>query len=253
MKTSIKLNDIYNIFIGNLNFFIIALLFSFSALILKVLRWRIVIGIFFSSNWNFMFLLNLSSISLLLSLVGLSLFLTDGIKSGVLAFREEGMKNKMFMFLTPYFDRFIGTVAAVLLAFLFFFKNYFILLFFFIIFTFLVIFGWNRDNYRIVCISLILSFISHIFDSFSLYLFLNFSLGYKISFYDWFLAFVLGSFSSLLSIFGGLGGRAIGMNLILGDQNLKISFILDIIYYLLQLFSAILGILLFSLNKFMKK
>ncbi len=253
-KTAFGFEDIYSLIVKNYILFFFTVVLSFITLVIKVYRWRMVINLFFSSRLSFFYLLNLNSLSLILNSVGLSMFITDGLKSGFLVLREEGIRkedirNRLLIFLSPYMDRIIGSVAAVSMFVIFLLKNYiFLLLFIFALFLLLFYF-WKDLVYRIVIGGIILSFFSHIIDSLSLYLFLVYVLGVNVKFPDWFLAFIVGSFSALISIFGGLGGRTIGMSFILGENNLKSAFLLDLMYYILQLISAIIGLLAFFIYK----
>lgn len=253
-KTAFGFEDIYSLIVKNYILFFFTVVLSFITLVIKVYRWRMVINLFFSSRLSFFYLLNLNSLSLILNSVGLSMFITDGLKSGFLVLREEGIRkedirNRLLIFLSPYMDRIIGSVAAISMFVIFLLKNYiFLLLFIFALFLLLFYF-WKDLVYRIVIGGIILSFFSHIIDSLSLYLFLVYVLGVNVKFPDWFLAFIVGSFSALISIFGGLGGRTIGMSFILGENNLKSAFLLDLMYYILQLISAIIGLLAFFIYK----
>ena len=253
-KTALGFKDIYYLISKNYILFFFTVVLSFITLLIKVYRWKMVINLFFSSRLSFFYLLNLNSLSLILNSVGLSMFITDGLKSGFLVLREEeirkeDIRNRLLIFLSPYMDRIIGSVAAVSMFVIFLLKNYiFLLLFIFALFLLLFYF-WKDLVYRIVIGGIILSFFSHIIDSLSLYLFLVYVLGVNVKFTDWFLAFIVGSFSALISIFGGLGGRTIGMSFILGENNLKSAFLLDLMYYILQLISAIIGLLAFFIYK----
>lgn len=252
-KTAFGFEDIYSLIGKNYILFFFTVVLSFITLVIKVYRWRMVINLFFSSRLNFFYLLNLNSLSLILNSVGLSMFLTDGLKSGFLVLREEEIKkedirNRLLIFLSPYMDRIIGSVAAVIMFVVFLLKNYiFLFLFIFVLFLLLFYF-WKDVIYRVVIGGIILSFFSHFIDALSLYLFLVY-LSVNVKFPDWFLAFIMGSFSALISIFGGLGGRTIGMSFILGENNLKSAFLLDLMYYILQLISAIIGLLIFFIYK----
>lgn len=253
-KTAFGFEDIYSLIVKNYILFFFTVVLSFITLVIKVYRWRMVINLFFSIRLSFFYLLNLNSLSLILNSVGLSMFITDGLKSGFLVLREEGIRkedirNRLLIFLSPYMDRIIGSVAAVSMFVIFLLKNYiFLLLFIFALFLLLFYF-WKDLVYRIVIGGIILSFFSHLIDSLSLYLFLVYVLGVNVKFPDWFLAFIVGSFSALISIFGGLGGRTIGMSFILGENNLKSAFLLDLMYYILQLISAGIGLLTFFIYK----
>lgn len=247
-KTYVKLNDIFTILTESFFVFVTSIFLSFIATILKVLRWKILIEAFLSSSYSFFYLLSLTSFSLVLNSVGLNLVFSDGVKSGILAIKGENVKNKIFLFFTPYVDRIVGIISAVIMAAVLVFKNFFVLLIsiMFLIGLYLVT---NDKIFKIILITIFISFLSHLLDAFSLFSFLIFVFDYKISFYEWFLAFILGSFGSLLSVFGGLGGRSLGMSILLGHQNLKTAFLLDIIYYFLQLSSAVLGLLIFGIYK----
>lgn len=206
-----------------------------------------IVNILFENQWNFFYFLNLSAIASILSSVGLSMFVTDGLKSGILVLREKVIKNKIFLFLSPYLDRLVGLFAAIFIFVIFYFKNYLISLFSIIILFLLMILNWRNEIFRGIFTGFILSMFSHVMDAFSLYIFIHFVFKYDIFWSQWLLAFIFGGISSLLSVFGGLGGRALGINLFINDLN--ISFTLDIIYYLMQLFSAIIAILLFNFYK----
>lgn len=175
------------------------------------------------------------------------MFVTDGLKSGILVLREKVIKNKIFLFLSPYLDRLVGLFAAIFIFVIFYFKNYLISLFSIIILFLLTILNWRNEIFRGIFTGFILSMFSHVMDAFSLYIFIHFVFKYDIFWSQWLLAFIFGGVSSLLSVFGGLGGRALGINLFIKDLNT--SFTLDIIYYLMQLFSAIIAILLFNFYK----
>lgn len=189
----------------------------------------------------------MSAIASILSSLGLSMFVTDGLKSGILVLREKVIKNKIFLFLSPYLDRLVGLFAAIFIFVIFYFKNYLISLFSIIILFLLTILNWRNEIFRGIFTGFILSMFSHVMDAFSLYIFIHFVFKYDIFWSQWLLAFIFGGISSLLSVFGGLGGRALGINLFIKDLNT--SFTLDIIYYLMQLFSAIIAILLFNFYK----
>lgn len=252
-KAMLKISDIYHVVFSNWIVFLFMFLFSFLAFILKVFRWMFVIDLLFISNRNFFLLLNLSSISLLLNQVGLSLVITDGIKGGVLTLSDRKIKNRVLMFISPYLDRLVGILAALVLSLMFYLKSFFMWMVFFILLIVLVLMVWNRGYYRFIILVFLLSFFSQIFESFSLYILIEKVLDYRIDFSKWFFAFVVGSFSSLLSAFGGLGGRAIGMNLILGEQNFKIPFMIDVIYYFLQLSCAVIGIVISMVAKYINR
>lgn len=206
-----------------------------------------IVNILFENQWNFFYFLNLSATASILSSLGLSMFVTDGLKSGILVLREKVIKNKIFLFLSPYLDRLVGLFAAIFIFVIFYFKNYLISLFSIIILFLLTILNWRNEIFRGIFTGFILSMFSHVMDAFSLYIFIHFVFKYDIFWSQWLLAFIFGGVSSLLSVFGGLGGRALGINLFIKDLNT--SFTLDIIYYLMQLFSAIIAILLFNFYK----
>ncbi|MCX7972682.1 MAG: hypothetical protein N2657_05680 [bacterium] len=252
-KAMLKISDIYHVVFSNWIVFLFMFLFSFLAFILKVFRWMFVIDLLFISNRNFFLLLNLSSISLLLNQFGLSLVITDGIKGGVLTLSDRKIKNRILMFISPYLDRLVGILAALVLSLMFYLKSFFMWMVFFILLMVLVLMVWKRGYYRFIILVFLLSFFSQIFESFSLYILIERVLDYRIDFGKWFFAFVVGSFSSLLSAFGGLGGRAIGMNLILGEQNFKIPFMIDVIYYFLQLSCAVIGIVISMVAKYINR
>lgn len=238
-KTSFKVLEIYEVLVSNYLLFFVGIFFSFLALVLKVLRWNILIDVFLEKK-NFIDLLKLSSIASVLNSFGLSLFITDGLKSGVLAIKEENFKNKAFMFFSSYADRLVGLVVAFVIILSFIAKKFFLT--FIILFLVLVLFFFVKFEYKGLLLSFFITFLSYFFDSLSLYFFLVVVWGQKVDFWNWFAAFVAGGLGSVLSIFGGLGGRAIGISLVLSNQNVKIAFMLDILYYLMQLIASILAL-----------
>ncbi|MFN3995472.1 MAG: hypothetical protein ACK4GR_02955 [bacterium] len=155
------------------------------------------------------------------------------------------------MFFSSYIDRIIGLLAALVLALLFFYKNYIFFFIFFLIIGMFIFFYFSKNSlYRVSLFAFFISVFSQVIDSLALYGFWVFVFNQNITFFEWFVAFVVGSVTSVLSAFGGLGGRTIGMSLLLGQNNIKNIFIVDILYYLLQVFSALLGISIFLIYKY---
>ncbi|MEN3015602.1 MAG: hypothetical protein ABDH21_06080 [bacterium] len=252
-KSIINISYVYALIQSNWVVLVVSIFLCFISFLLKVIRWYMLLGLSYS-GLNFLYLLNLSATGSLLNSVGLSLLISDGIKSGVLVLstmKDIGLanSNKWYLLFSPYLDRFIGFVAAIAIFSIFFLKNIILLVLGLLILGVCLI--YTRNEYRVILLAFLLSLFSHIIESLSLYVFLKFVFSKGIDLVDWVLAYVVGSFSSLLSMFGGLGARAIGINLLLKDINL--SFIVDIIHYLIQIICSIIGILVFFIYKFIYK
>jgi len=266
-KTHLSLKEIYEILNNYKWIFFLSLLSYSMAFLLKVLRWWIIVNFFYNKlfnlkeNHSFSYMLYLSSLSLILNSLGMSLIISDGIKSSILAlnnYKKEKTIHKIWIFLSPYLDRIIGLSSAIILAIPFFFpSSLWIITSLLLILSFSIFFipktvNIITDKYKIIYGLFILSMFSHIFDSLSLFLFVKGAFNLELNFFQWFIAFILGGLGSILSVFGGLGGRTYGISIIL--NNIKTSLILDIVYYLLQIITSIFFFLTsFIFNKYFKK
>jgi hypothetical protein len=257
-KTHINLREIYEILYNNKYVFILSLFSYLAAFLLKVLRWWIIVNLLynklfnFEKKYDFSYLLNLSSLSSILNSLGISLIISDSIKSSILALNnyKSGKiitKDRIWIFISPYLDRIIGLLSAIILAIPFFIPSlsYYPMLII-IILSFPILLNKKiQDKYKITYFLFALSMFSHIFDSFSLFLFVKLIFNLDLNFYQWFMAFILGGIGSILSVFGGLGGRTYGISFII--NNIKTSLILDITYYLIQIITAITLLLISSI------
>lgn len=259
LKTSFKFSQIKEFYLFNFRELILANLITLIAFILKTYRWKLIVDNLVNKRLNFFKFIYLSSIGSLLNSVGLSIIISDGIKSTILSFddlKKDEKINKIKGILSSYGDRVLGIIAAsILLLFLSAFHFNFIFIILGIIGVSLSFLATKYLDIQVFIFSIIISFIAHILDAFSMYLIFVYVLKQSANFYIWVLAHLIGSIFSVFSIFAGLGTRTIGLSYII--NNVKNNFYIDIFYYLFQVFNALVSLLLFftilSINKIVLK
>lgn len=259
LKTSFKFSQIKEFYLFNFKELILANLITLIAFILKTYRWKLIVDNLVNKRLNFLKFIYLSSIGSLLNSVGLSIIISDGIKSTILSFddlKKDDKINKIKGILSSYGDRILGIIAAsILLLFLSAFHFNFIFIILGIIGVSLSFLATKYLDIQVFIFSIIISFIAHILDAFSMYLIFAYVLKQSANFYIWVLAHLIGSIFSVFSIFAGLGTRTIGLSYII--NNVKNNFYIDIFYYLFQVFNALVSLLLFfiilSINKIVLK
>ena len=259
LKTSFKFSQIKEFYLFNFKELILANLITLIAFILKTYRWKLIVDSLVNKRLNFLKFIYLSSIGSLLNSVGLSIIISDGIKSTILSFddlKKDDKINKIKGILSSYGDRILGIIAAsILLLFLSAFHFNFIFIILGIIGVSLSFLATKYLDIQVFIFSIIISFIAHILDAFSMYLIFVYVLKQSANFYTWVLAHLIGSIFSVFSIFAGLGTRTIGLSYII--NNVKNNFYIDIFYYLFQVFNALVSLLLFftilSINKIVLK
>lgn len=259
LKTSFKFSQIKEFYLFNFKELILANLITLIAFILKTYRWKLIVDSLVNKRLNFLKFIYLSSIGSLLNSVGLSIIISDGIKSTILSFddlKKDDKINKIKGILSSYGDRVLGIIAAsILLLFLSAFHFNFIFIILGIIGVSLSFLATKYLDIQVFIFSIIISFIAHILDAFSMYLIFVYVLKQSANFYTWVLAHLIGSIFSVFSIFAGLGTRTIGLSYII--NNVKNNFYIDIFYYLFQVFNALVSLLLFftilSINKIVLK
>jgi hypothetical protein len=259
LKTSFKFSQIKEFYLFNFKELILANLITLIAFILKTYRWKLIVDNLVNKRLNFLKFIYLSSIGSLLNSVGLSIIISDGIKSTILSFddlKKDDKINKIKGILSSYGDRVLGIIAAsILLLFLSAFHFNFIFIILGIIGVSLSFLATKYLDIQVFIFSIIISFIAHILDAFSMYLIFVYVLKQSANFYIWVLAHLIGSIFSVFSIFAGLGTRTIGLSYII--NNVKNNFYIDIFYYLFQVFNALVSLLLFfiilSINKIVLK
>jgi hypothetical protein len=259
LKTSFKFSQIKEFYLFNFRELILANLITLIAFILKTYRWKLIVDNLVNKRLNFLKFIYLSSIGSLLNSVGLSIIISDGIKSTILSFddlKKDDKINKIKGILSSYGDRVLGIIAAsILLLFLSAFHFNFIFIILGIIGVSLSFLATKYLDIQVFIFSIIISFIAHILDAFSMYLIFVYVLKQSANFYIWVLAHLIGSIFSVFSIFAGLGTRTIGLSYII--NNVKNNFYIDIFYYLFQVFNALVSLLLFfiilSINKSINK
>jgi hypothetical protein len=259
LKTSFKFSQIKEFYLFNFKELILANLITLIAFILKTYRWKLIVDNLVNKRLNFLKFIYLSSIGSLLNSVGLSIIISDGIKSTILSFddlKKDDKINKIKGILSSYGDRILGIIAAsILLLFLSAFHFNFIFIILGIIGVSLSFLATKYLDIQVFILSIIISFIAHILDAFSMYLIFVYVLKQSVNFYIWVLAHLIGSIFSVFSIFAGLGTRTIGLSYII--NNVKNNFYIDIFYYLFQVFNALVSLFLFftilSINKIVLK
>lgn len=259
LKTSFKFSQIKEFYLFNFRELILANLITLIAFTLKTYRWKLIVDSLVNKRLNFLKFIYLSSIGSLLNSVGLSIIISDGIKSTILSFddlKKDDKINKIKGILSSYGDRILGIIAAsILLLFLSAFHFNFIFIILGIIGVSLSFLATKYLDIQVFIFSIIISFIAHILDAFSMYLIFVYVLKQSANFYTWVLAHLIGSIFSVFSIFAGLGTRTIGLSYII--NNVKNNFYIDIFYYLFQVFNALVSLLLFftilSINKIVLK
>jgi hypothetical protein len=259
LKTSFKFSQIKEFYLFNFKELILANLITLIAFILKTYRWKLIVDNLVNKRLNFLKFIYLGSIGALLNSVGLSIIISDGIKSTILSFddlKKDDKINKIKGILSSYGDRVLGIIAAsILLLFLSAFHFNFIFIILGIIGVSLSFLATKYLDIQVFIFSIIISFIAHILDAFSMYLIFVYVLKQSVSFYIWVLAHLIGSIFSVFSIFAGLGTRTIGLSYII--NNVKNNFYIDIFYYLFQVFNALVSLILFfiilSINKIVFK
>ncbi|MGC8734703.1 MAG: hypothetical protein ACP5RD_06670 [bacterium] len=255
IKTSFKIYQIKDLYVLNYKELIFANFITLIAFIIKAYRWKLIVDSLTNKNIEFLKFLYLSSVGALLNSVGLSIVISDGIKSTILSFgnlKDDDKINKIKGILSSYGDRILGIIAASFLLLILSTINFnFIFIILGVIglsFSFLAI---RYLDIKVFILSLVISFISHILDAFSMYFIFVFVLKQSVSFYTWLLAHLVGSIFSVFSIFGGLGTRTIGLSYII--NNIKNNFYIDIFYYLFQVFNAFVSLILFLFILLIKK
>ncbi|MGC8816002.1 MAG: hypothetical protein ACP5O4_07440 [bacterium] len=255
IKTSFKIYQIKDLYVLNYKELIFANFITLIAFIIKAYRWKLIVDSLTNKNIEFLKFLYLSSVGALLNSVGLSIVISDGIKSTILSFdnlKDDDKINKIKGILSSYGDRILGIIAASFLLLILSTINFnFIFIILGVIglsFSFLAI---RYLDIKVFILSLVISFISHILDAFSMYFIFVFVLKQSVSFYIWLLAHLVGSIFSVFSIFGGLGTRTIGLSYII--NNIKNNFYIDIFYYLFQVFNAFVSLILFLFILLIKK
>jgi hypothetical protein len=255
VKTSFKIYQIKDLYVLNYKELIFANFITLIAFIIKAYRWKLIVDSLTNKNIEFLKFLYLSSVGSLLNSVGLSIVISDGIKSTILSFdnlKDDDKINKIKGILSSYGDRILGIIAASFLLLILSTINFnFIFIILGVIglsFSFLAI---RYLDIKVFILSLVISFISHILDAFSMYFIFVFVLKQSVSFYIWLLAHLVGSIFSVFSIFGGLGTRTIGLSYII--NNIKNNFYIDIFYYLFQVFNAFISLILFLFILLIKK
>lgn len=255
IKTSFKIYQIKDLYVLNYKELILANFITFIVFIIKAYRWKLIVDNLVNKKLSFLKFIYLSSIGNLLNSVGLSIVISDGIKSTILSFddlKKDDKVNKIKGILSSYGDRVLGIIAAsILLLFLSAFH-------FNLIFVILGIIGVSLSflankylDIKVFIFSIIISFIAHILDAFSMYLIFVYVLKQSVSFYIWVFAYLVGSIFSVFSIFAGLGTRTIGLSYII--NNVKNNFYIDIFYYLFQIFNALIALILFFTIWFINK
>ena len=255
IKTSFKIYQIKDLYVLNYKELILANFITFIVFIIKSYRWKLIVDNLVNKKLSFLKFIYLSSIGNLLNSVGLSIVISDGIKSTILSFddlKKDDKVNKIKGILSSYGDRVLGIIAAsILLLFLSAFH-------FNLIFVILGIIGVSLSflankylDIKVFIFSVIISFIAHILDAFSMYLIFVYVLKQSVSFYIWVFAYLVGSIFSVFSIFAGLGTRTIGLSYII--NNVKNNFYIDIFYYLFQIFNALIALILFFTIWFINK
>lgn len=259
LKTSFKFSQIKEFYLFNFKELILANLITLIAFILKTYRWKLIVDNLVNKRLNFLKFIYLGSIGALLNSVGLSIIISDGIKSTILSFddlKKDDKVNKIKGILSSYGDRVLGIIAAsILLLFLSAFHFNFIFIILGIIGVSLSFLATKYLDIQVFIFSITISFIAHILDAFSMYLIFVYVLKQSANFYTWVLAHLIGSIFSVFSIFAGLGTRTIGLSYII--NNVKNNFYIDIFYYLFQVFNALVSLILFfiilSINKIVFK
>lgn len=255
VKTSFKIYQIRDLYVLNYKELIFANFITLVAFIIKAYRWKLVVDNLTNRNIEFLRFLYLTSVGSLLNSVGLSIVFSDGIKSTILSFDDlkgDDKINKIKGILSSYGDRILGIIAAsVLLLFLSIIYFNFIFIILGIIGLLFSLLAIRYLDLKVFISSLVISFISHILDAFSMYFIFVFVLKQSVSFYIWLLAHLIGSIFSVFSIFGGLGTRTIGLSYII--NNIKNNFYIDVFYYLFQVFNAFASLVLFLVILLVKK
>lgn len=247
LKTSFKVSQIKDFYFLYYKELILANFITLIAFFLKTYRWKIIVDNLVNKKIDFLKFIYLTSLGSLLNAVGLSIIISDGIKSTILSFddlKQDDKISKIKGILSSYGDRILGIIAAsILLLFLsiFYFNFIFIILGIIgISFSFLAV---KYLDFKTFILAVIISFISHLLDAFSMYLIFVLVLKQSVSFYIWILAHLIGSIFSVFSIFAGLGTRTIGLSYII--NNVKNNFYIDIFYYLFQVFNSLISLIFF--------
>ncbi len=248
LKTSFRFSQIKDFYLLYYKELILANFITLLAFLLKTYRWKIIVDNLVNKKIDFFKFVYLTSIGSLLNSIGLSIIISDGIKSTILSFddlKQDDKISKIKGVLSSYGDRILGVIAAsILLLFLsaFYFNFIFIILGLIgISFSFLAI---KYLDLKVFILAIIISFFSHILDAFSMYLIFVLVLKQSVSFYIWILAHLVGSIFSVFSIFAGLGTRTIGLSYII--NNVKNNFYIDVFYYLFQVFNSIISLILLA-------
>lgn len=247
LKTSFKVSQIKDFYFLYYKELILANFITLIAFFLKTYRWKIIVDNLLNKKIDFLKFIYLTSLGSLLNAVGLSIIISDGIKSTILSFddlKQDDKISKIKGILSSYGDRILGIIAAsILLLFLsiFYFNFIFIILGIIgISFSFLAV---KYLDFKTFTLAVIISFVSHLLDAFSMYLIFVLVLKQSVSFYIWILAHLIGSIFSVFSIFAGLGTRTIGLSYII--NNVKNNFYIDIFYYLFQVFNSLISLIFF--------